>query len=494
MSLLMQALKKAERAKQNSLHEDELEKPSEAYDQVLALAPADAAPLRPAPAAAPPAAPSSTLSLEPLADAPAPSAGPAPGPGPTPTPTPAPPATPQADPSAAQPGAAPRPEAPRARSEAPPARPRPAAGASRSKTPPRGPISVDPATVRLAVLLAILLLVAGSMAYWYWRASNSPGAGANLPGVPMPLTDAPGSTGAAGPILVLPGPGAAAPATAVATAPEYAPPEPRHEARSPSAAAEQQALIQAAAQAAVAAQLAQQPPPAQPSLPPVMAPDNSQIQVLRNAPAPQIHPGVQQAYQALNGGQLGTARQQYEAVLQQDDSNRDALLGLAAVAQRENQGAQAAALYVRLLEINPDDGVALAGLIGLRQGDVVQSEAKLKAILARSPDSGPVLFALGNVYAKQRRWSEAQQQFFRAYSAVPGNPDYAFNLAVGLDRLNQPKLAATYYQRALVLAQTAPAAFDRAVVQTRLRELGGAPTAASSAAPADPAIVIIRQE
>ena len=32
MSLLMQALKKAERAKQNSVHEEELDKPSEAFD------------------------------------------------------------------------------------------------------------------------------------------------------------------------------------------------------------------------------------------------------------------------------------------------------------------------------------------------------------------------------------------------------------------------------------------------------------------------------
>ena len=46
MSLLMQALKKAERAKQNSLSDEELEKPSEAYDQVLELAPADAPPPR----------------------------------------------------------------------------------------------------------------------------------------------------------------------------------------------------------------------------------------------------------------------------------------------------------------------------------------------------------------------------------------------------------------------------------------------------------------
>ena len=477
MSLLMQALKKAERAKQNSLSDEELEKPSEAYDQVLELAPADAPPPRPAPVAPPPVQPASGLSLEPLADAPAPqpqpqasASRPSPQPGPQ---------------QGAQPG--PPPEPPRARAEPPPARPR----ASRSNPPPKGPtgpISVDPATVRLAVLLAILLLVAGSMAYWYWRASTSPGAGANLPGVPMPLTDAPGTAGSTGPVLVLAAPGAAAPAE---PQPPALPPEAPAAQRQQTAAAEQQAMLQAAAQAAVAAQLAQMPPPAPPSLPPVMAPDNSQIQVQRSAPAPQIAPGVQQAYQALNGGQLGTARQQYEAVLQQDPVNRDALLGLAAVAQREQQGAQAASLYVRLLEINPDDGEALAGLIGLRQGDVVQSEAKLKAILARSPDSGPVLFALGNVYAKQRRWNEAQQQFFRAYSAVPGNPDYAFNLAVGLDRLNQPKLAATYYQRALALTQTAPAAFDRAVVQARLRELG-MPAAAPPGS--DPAIIITRQE
>lgn len=470
MSLLMQALKKAERAKQNSLSDEELEKPSEAYDQVLELAPADALPPRPAPAPAT-VQPPSTLRLEPLADAPAPqparnAAQPDPQPGVQ---------------QGAQPG--PPPEPPRARQE-PPARPR----ASRSNPPPKGPtgpISVDPATVRLAVLLAILLVVAGSMGYWYWRASTSPGAGANLPGVPMPLTDAPGTTGVAGPVLVLPATGAAPPD---AVTPAALPPDYPRDTRQQTGAAEQQAMIQAAAQAAVAAQLAQMAPPAPPSLPPVAAPDNSQIQVQRSVAAPQINPGVQQAYQAFNGGQLGSARQQYETVLQQDATNRDALLGLAAVALREHQGAQAAALYVRLLEINPDDGEALAGLIGLRQGDVALSEAKLKAILARSPDSAPVLFALGNVYAKQRRWNEAQQQFFRAYGAAPGNPDYAFNLAVGLDRLNQPRLAATYYQRALTLAQTTPAAFDQAVVQTRLREL------ASPAAAAEPAIITPRQE
>lgn len=453
MSLLMQALKKAERAKQNSLHEEELDKPSEAYDQVLELAPADAPFAPPAPL---PLVPEFTsgLSLEPLNGAPAPDSQAA-----------------QTPPQAETPQSKPRPA---------PAQAPPPSSASRKRTPPRAPVSVDPATVRLGVLLGILLLVVCAMAYWYWSASSSPGAGANLPGVPMPLTDAPGTASNAGPMVIVP------PANNAA-APEpfnEAPVQTQSDARQGASAAEQQAMIQSAVQQAVAAQLAQMPPPA---LPPVMAPNNQQIQVVRNDTAPQINPGVQQGYQALASGQLDTARQQYEAVLQQDPVNRDALLGLAAVAQQGNQGPQAAALYLRLLEINPDDGVALAGLIGLRQGDLVQSESRLKAILARTPESGPVLFALGNVYAQQRRWPEAQQQFFRAYSAVPGNADYAYNLAIGLDRLNQPKLAATYYQRALTLAQTTPSAFDRAAAQQRLGELGGPVSAAT------PGIVIIKE-
>ena len=62
-------------------------------------------------------------------------------------------------------------------------------------------------------------------------------------------------------------------------------------------------------------------------------------------------------------------------------------------------------------------------------------------------------FALGNLFARQGRWPEAQQSYFRAFSAMPENADYAFNLGVGLDRMNQPRLAQTYYRRALELAQ-----------------------------------------
>jgi Flp pilus assembly protein TadD len=95
----------------------------------------------------------------------------------------------------------------------------------------------------------------------------------------------------------------------------------------------------------------------------------------------------------------------------------------------------------------------------------------LRGLARQHPDSGPVQFALGNLFARQGRWPEAQQSYFRAFSAMPGNADYAFNLGVGLDRMNQPRLAQTYYRRALELAQASPPSFNIDAVRKRLQAL-----------------------
>jgi tetratricopeptide (TPR) repeat protein len=215
--------------------------------------------------------------------------------------------------------------------------------------------------------------------------------------------------------------------------------------------------------------------PAAPATAHTVAPfpaDTGDVRIVRNNAAVHVSPAVQNGWSAYNAGDLTAARQQYDAALLQDPNNRDALLGSAAVAIRERNGRQAAANYVRLLELDPNDPEALAGLVALRPGDIEQAESRLKAILQHAPDSGPVQFALGNLYARQGRWPEAQQSYFRAFTAAPTNPDYAFNLAVGLDRLNQGRLAQSYYQRALALAQAAPAGFDPNAVRKRLQELG----------------------
>jgi tetratricopeptide (TPR) repeat protein len=78
---------------------------------------------------------------------------------------------------------------------------------------------------------------------------------------------------------------------------------------------------------------------------------------------------------------------------------------------------------------------------------------------------------LGNQYAQQSRWSEAQAAYFKAYSIDPQNADYAFNLAVSLDQLRQRKPALEYYQRALALADKRAASFDSAQARSRVQEL-----------------------
>jgi Flp pilus assembly protein TadD len=82
-------------------------------------------------------------------------------------------------------------------------------------------------------------------------------------------------------------------------------------------------------------------------------------------------------------------------------------------------------------------------------------------------------FALGNYYAQQARWGEAQQAYFNAYKLEPDNTELAFNLAVSLDRLGQRKLAAQYYQRALQLDPEHHADFDNAKISKRIDELTG---------------------
>ncbi|MET3131381.1 tetratricopeptide (TPR) repeat protein [Oxalobacteraceae bacterium GrIS 1.11] len=454
MSLLMQALKKAERAKQNSAPEDGMEKPSEAFDDILLLAPQDGAPARPS---------ADSLSLTPLGESAPVALELAPHP-----------AEPVAEP-ARQPdraatgqtgdGAPPRQEAPPGRTgtgwteaHARGSMPRPKAP---TKAPPkRQAMTLDPGTIRLVALCSMVLLIVCGYGYWYWQASNAPGAGSNLPMVPMPPLTAGNS--APNPMLVGPSPAEpVAPTPAPADNQEQIRREQMEQVIAAAVAAAQKAAPQAAAPA---------PAPVE-TLPPVVAAETGEIKVVHGNPAPQVNPGLQNAYLAFNSGDTAAARQQYEGVLREEPNNRDALLGLAAIAVRENQGAQAASHYLRLLELDPNDAEALSGLIGLRQGDPAQSETRLKAILQRAPDAGPVLFALGNLYAKQSRWSDAQQLFFRAYTSTPGNADYAFNLAVGLDRMNQGKLALTYYQRALALAQNNPGNFSRDAIHKRMREL-----------------------
>lgn len=185
-----------------------------------------------------------------------------------------------------------------------------------------------------------------------------------------------------------------------------------------------------------------------------------------------IPAGIERGYQAFNAGDLNAARQEYEAVIRGEPKNTDALNGLASISLREGNSEAAEEYFLRVLEADPMDASAQAGLIGLRgPADPIQTESRLKFLLANQPDSSSLHFTLGNLYARQGRWNEAQQAYFSAYAADSENPDYLFNLAISLEQVRQPKLALQYYQSALAASASRPAAFDKKMAGDRVRDL-----------------------
>lgn len=191
-------------------------------------------------------------------------------------------------------------------------------------------------------------------------------------------------------------------------------------------------------------------------------------------PAVQVNPNVQSGYAAYVAGDLVKARANYEDALREEPANRDALLGLAAIDVRAGRYEAAEALYLRMLQGDPRDPEAQAALLALRAGrsDPLATESRVKSLLAADPRAHALNFTLGNQFAQQNRWAEAQQEYLKAYAAEPDNADFAYNVAVSFDHLHQPRQALDYYQRAISLARQRGASFDFAAAQARAAQLG----------------------
>ena len=204
-----------------------------------------------------------------------------------------------------------------------------------------------------------------------------------------------------------------------------------------------------------------------------IAPAVAQSPVVTRTPA-QVNPRIEAGYNAYMAGDLAAARNEYEQGLRDEPANRDALLGLAALEVRGGKYESAEALYLRVLAIDPRDPQAQAALLSLRSGrnDPLATESRVKSLLAAEPAAHVLNFALGNQFAQQKRWAEAQQEYFKAYTAEPDNADFAYNLAVSLDHLRQSRQAFEYYERAITLADKRGGSFDVGAAKTRAAQLG----------------------
>lgn len=195
------------------------------------------------------------------------------------------------------------------------------------------------------------------------------------------------------------------------------------------------------------------------------------IVITKRTHADHVAQSLERAYRAYLAGDGEAAGQAYRSVLRHEPRNRDARLGLAAVAAQAGRQDEAAEHYTTLLASHPADTTARAALIAIAEGDPTRVESGLKALLRIEPEAAHLHFSLGNLYAAESRWPEAQRAWFRAYRLERGNADHAYNLAVGLDHLSQPRNALALYREALVLAQGTRTGFETEAVRERIRIL-----------------------
>lgn len=188
-----------------------------------------------------------------------------------------------------------------------------------------------------------------------------------------------------------------------------------------------------------------------------------------------VSPQLSEAYSALLRGDYADAKRRYAELVQSTPLNIDGHLGLAAAAARSGDAALAQRAYQRALELDPRNQTAIAGLLAMNDTAAPETvAAELRKQIALNPNAAALHYALGNAYASDRRWSEAQQAYFEAYRLDGNNADTIYNLAVSLDQLGQPRLALEHYEKAAAVAARSGAQFDRAAVTRRITELQSA--------------------
>lgn len=199
----------------------------------------------------------------------------------------------------------------------------------------------------------------------------------------------------------------------------------------------------------------------------------AQAIISRQAAVDDISESISRGYQAYQAGDFSAAELAYREALAEDPHQRDALLGAAAVAVQLNRQEEALRFYQQRLARAPKDEYAQAGILALTTSsdNNPQFDSELNRLLREFPNAAHLHFLKGSLYAARQQWAAAQLAFFEAWQRDNKNPNYAFNLAVAMDHIQEPKEAMRFYQQALLLSGDRQVGFSTDAVQQRVQEL-----------------------
>ncbi len=185
-----------------------------------------------------------------------------------------------------------------------------------------------------------------------------------------------------------------------------------------------------------------------------------------------VDAAVRAGFDAYQRGDLTLAATEYERALKLIPHHGDALLGAAAVASRRGDQQLALGYYQQRLNRAPRDEYARAGLLALASVEAPDRamENEVGRMLREFPEAAHLHFLKGSLAALRNDWPTAQEAFFDAWRWDKTQPDYAFNLAVSLDHLQQPADALRLYRDALRM-DSGPESFDRNSARQRVAQL-----------------------
>ena len=165
---------------------------------------------------------------------------------------------------------------------------------------------------------------------------------------------------------------------------------------------------------------------------------------------------------ALTLNTVDTAENSLRALSSSYPDCPEIVLHQARLAQAKGSANQAAELYYRFTDTDPNDsrGLAYFGRFFLEQGDYMRADALSAAAVDKNPDDPAALALRGQVLVMKGQSSEGQALLEKATKLDPDDPEAQFQLGTIYDKAKAATKAVEHFRRAAMLNPQDARAWD----------------------------------